>query len=229
MYEAFPAEDSAIAFVAGRFADHRLSFTEDELRSRYPAVTPAQAEHIIELLLDMDRIEQAPFAANADERLWTSRSVAKRLIRLTIEQARKQAEPIDPIRWCTHMSLLQHALPGTQLSGTDGLRTVIGSFKASIYPLPTGNPSSSLPEWLAIARRISICCAPPARSSGLDVRRRMKRKGKSPSSSQTRSFFTCLYAGPSSAQSGGHAPPGIRCLLGLLTDGRRKLPDKAQP
>ena len=134
MYEAFPAEDSAIAFVAGRFADHRLSFTEDELRSRYPAVTPDQAEHIIELLLDMDRIEQAPFAANADERLWTSRSVAKRLIRLTIEQARKQAEPIDPIRWCTHMSLLQHALPGTQLSGTDGLRTVIGKLQGFYLP-----------------------------------------------------------------------------------------------
>ena len=192
MYEAFPAEDSAIAFVAGRFADHRLSFTEDELRSRYPAVTPVQAEHIIELLLDMDRIEQAPFAANADERLWTSRSVAKRLIRLTIEQARKQAEPIDPIRWCTHMSLLQHALPGTQLSGTDGLRTVIGKLQGFYLPASHWESIVFPSEWLAIARRISICCAPRVRSSGLDVRRRMKRKAKSPSSSQIRSFFICL-------------------------------------
>ncbi|MFC5651303.1 DEAD/DEAH box helicase [Paenibacillus solisilvae] len=134
MYEDFPAKDSAIAFVAGRFAEHRLSFTEDELCSRYPFVTAAVAGRIIQLLLDLDRIEQAPFAANDDERIWTSRNVAKRLIRLTIEQARKQAEPIEPIRWCAHMSMLQHALPGTQLSGIDGLRTIIGKLQGFYLP-----------------------------------------------------------------------------------------------
>ncbi|BBH23184.1 DEAD/DEAH box helicase [Paenibacillus baekrokdamisoli] len=134
MYDTFPAEDHAVAFIAGRYADHRLSFTEEELRSRYPALSSLEAERIIEGLLAWDRIEQAPFAANEKERIWTSRNVAKRLIRLTIEQARKQAEPIEPIRWCAHMSLLQHTLSGTQLSGIDGLRLIIGKLQGFYLP-----------------------------------------------------------------------------------------------
>ncbi|SDX86732.1 DEAD/DEAH box helicase [Paenibacillus sp. CF384] len=134
MYNAFPKSDSAIAFIAGRFADHRLSFTEVELREHYPDLSPAQAAHIPEVLLQLDRIEAAPFADGEEERIWTSRTVAKRLIRLTMEQARKQAEPIDPIRWCTHMSMLQHALSGSQLSGIDGLRMVIERLQGFFLP-----------------------------------------------------------------------------------------------
>ncbi|MBP3965972.1 DEAD/DEAH box helicase [Paenibacillus sp. DLE-14] len=134
MYAAFPGSDSAIAFIAGRFADHRLSFTEEELRERYPQLSPAESAHIPEVLLQLDRIESAPFADSDDERIWTSRQVAKRLIRLTMEQARKQAEPIDPIRWCAHMSMLQHALSGSQLSGIDGLRMVIERLQGFFLP-----------------------------------------------------------------------------------------------
>jgi ATP-dependent Lhr-like helicase len=134
MYDAFPVTESAVAFVASRFAEHRLSFTEAELRERYPALSPAEAEHVVQVLLAHDKIEHSPFAADEGERIWTSRNVAKRLIRLTIEMARKQAEPIDPIRWCMHMSMLQHALNGTQLSGIDGLREVIAKLQGFYLP-----------------------------------------------------------------------------------------------
>lgn len=134
MYAAFPRTDSAIAYVAGRYAEHRLSFTELELMERYPELSAEQAAHVVEVLLAIDAIEQAPFADNEQERIWSGRKVAKRLIRLTIEQARKQAEPVDPIRWCAHMSLLQHALSGSQLSGIDGLRTVIARLQGFFLP-----------------------------------------------------------------------------------------------
>ncbi|UVI30532.1 DEAD/DEAH box helicase [Paenibacillus spongiae] len=133
MYGAFPETEAAIAFVAGRYAEHRISFTDEDLRHRY-ALSEEQARHVVDSLLAMDRIEQAPFAASEDERIWTSRNVAKRLIRLTMEEARKQAGPVDPVRWCSQMALLQHALPGTQLSGSDGLRTVIGRLQGFFLP-----------------------------------------------------------------------------------------------
>ena len=218
MYEVFPAEDSAIAFVAGRFADHRLSFTEDELRNRYPAVTPAQAEYIIKLLLDMDRIEQAPFAANADERLWTSRSVAKRLIRLTIEQARKQAEPIDPIRWCTHMSLLQHALSGTQLSGIDGLRTVIGKLQG--FYLPASHWESIVfPARVAGYRKedLDLLCA-SGEVIWLGRKEESEKEGKIAFFLIDSKLLYTPYVSPSSADSGATASRHP-ALLALLIDG----------
>ncbi|MBM7567634.1 DEAD/DEAH box helicase [Paenibacillus sacheonensis] len=133
LYAAFPRSEASIAFVAGRFADNRLSFTEQDLRERYPQLTAADAERIADVLLALDRTEHAPFADEA-ERIWTSRGVAKRLIRLTLEQARKQAEAIDPVDWMTHMSRLQHVLSGTQLSGIEGLRLVIERLQGYFLP-----------------------------------------------------------------------------------------------
>ncbi|WP_274654952.1 DEAD/DEAH box helicase [Paenibacillus humicola] len=134
MYARFPAAESAIAFVAGRYAEGRLSFTEDELRGRYPDLSQQDAERVVDVLLAQDRIEQAPFAAHEGERIWSSRSVARRLIRLSMEQARKLAEPVDPVRWCAQMSMLQHALSGTQLAGIDGLREVIAKLQGFFLP-----------------------------------------------------------------------------------------------
>lgn len=133
LYAAFPQSEASIAFVAGRFADHRLSFTEAELRERYPLLSAEDAARVADTLLALDRTEHAPFADDA-ERIWTSRSVARRLIRLTLEQARKQAEAIDPVDWMAHMSRLQHALSGTQLSGIDGLRLVIERLQGFFLP-----------------------------------------------------------------------------------------------
>lgn len=134
LYAEFPQTDRAIAFVAGRFAEHRISFTEAELRERYPRLSASEAAHVADTLLALDRTELAPFAESGQERIWTSRQVARRLIRLSLEQARKQAEPVDPIRWCAHMSSLQHALSGTQLSGIDGLRVVIERLQGFYLP-----------------------------------------------------------------------------------------------
>ncbi|MBO7749046.1 DEAD/DEAH box helicase, partial [Paenibacillus sp. MWE-103] len=133
LYDAFPRSEAAIAFVAGRFADNRLSFTEAELRERYPRLGAADAARVAETLVALERTEHAPFA-DEDERIWTGRGVAKRLVRLTLEQARKQAEAVDPVDWMAYMSQLQHALSGTQLSGIDGLRAVIERLQGFFLP-----------------------------------------------------------------------------------------------
>jgi len=133
MYDEYPGSDRAIDFVAGRYALHRLSFTDEELLHRYQ-LSSQEAVHVVERLLAMDRIEQAPFARDKFERLWTSRQVAKRLSRLTIEKARKMAAPIDPVRWCAQMALMQHALPGTQLGGMEGLRAIIERLQGFFLP-----------------------------------------------------------------------------------------------
>ncbi|QHW32011.1 DEAD/DEAH box helicase [Paenibacillus rhizovicinus] len=133
LYAAFPQSEASIAFVGGRFADNRLSFTEEELRERYPLLGDSDAANVADVLLALDRTEHAPFADEA-ERIWTSRGVARRLIRLTLEQARKQAEAIDPVDWMTHMSRLQHVLSGTQLSGIDGLRLIIERLQGFFLP-----------------------------------------------------------------------------------------------
>ncbi|MFC4812059.1 helicase-related protein, partial [Paenibacillus sp. GCM10023250] len=133
LYDAFPRSEAAIAFVAGRFADNRLSFTEAELRERYPRLSAADAARVAGTLAELGRTEHAPFA-DEDERIWTSRGVAKRLVRLTLEQARKQAEAADPVDWMAYMSRLQHVLSGTQLSGIDGLRAVIERLQGFFLP-----------------------------------------------------------------------------------------------
>ena len=135
MYERFPATEASVAFVAGRYAEHVLSFTEEELRLRYPVLSEREARRVTEELLRRERIEQAPFAASAEERIWTSRKVASRIIRLSVQQARSRAEPVEPSRWLGQMASMQHALKGAQLAGSGGLRAAIGKLQGFFLPL----------------------------------------------------------------------------------------------
>ncbi|RXZ79984.1 DEAD/DEAH box helicase [Paenibacillaceae bacterium] len=135
LYAQFPDTAASVALVAGRFAAHRLSFTDEELAHRYPLLEPQQVKRVIDELLRQDKIEQAPFAAYPEERLWSSRKVAGRLVRLSVQQARKQAEPADADRWCGQMAWMQHVLHGSQLQGEEGLLTVIGQLQGFYLPL----------------------------------------------------------------------------------------------
>ncbi|MBB3113850.1 ATP-dependent Lhr-like helicase [Paenibacillus phyllosphaerae] len=134
LYEAFPAQEQSVIFIVGRYADNRISFTVPELRERYPLLTEEQTEQCVQTLLQRQLIEPAPFAQDESDRIWTSRSIAQRLIRLTIDQARKQAEPASPVRWCSEISQLQHVLAGTQLAGIDGLREVLRQLQGFFIP-----------------------------------------------------------------------------------------------
>ncbi|AJY74637.1 DEAD/DEAH box helicase [Paenibacillus beijingensis] len=135
MYEAFPDTAASAAFVMSRFIDNRLSFTEDDLIHRYPQLTPDTARQLVDGLLDQGRIQQAPFADNESERIWTGSGIARRIVRLSVQAARSGAHPASAIRWCGQIALRQHALAGTQLRGTGGLRAVIGTLQGFFFPL----------------------------------------------------------------------------------------------
>jgi ATP-dependent Lhr-like helicase len=135
IYVSFPASDEASAFIIRRFADNRISFTEIELCERYPKLTLAEARRLVDKLREEGSLEQAPFAASPEERIWSSRRAAERMIRLSIGEARKQVQPASPIRWCVHIALRQHALQGAQLRGSEGLRLVIERLQGIYLPL----------------------------------------------------------------------------------------------
>ncbi|XID94807.1 DEAD/DEAH box helicase [Paenibacillaceae bacterium WGS1546] len=134
LYAGFPHSHESLIFVLGRYADRVLSFTERELSERYPALTLDAARLAVDRLLDAGLIERAPHAASDDERLWSSAKVASRLVRLTIQRARSRAEPIEAAKWCGTIAALQHAWPGTQLQGIDGLRIVLEKLQGLFLP-----------------------------------------------------------------------------------------------
>ncbi|MGG4035102.1 DEAD/DEAH box helicase [Paenibacillus cisolokensis] len=135
MYREFPETETSRRFIIGRFIEHRLSFTEPELCERYPRLSHDEARRLTDTLLAEKRIVRAPFAERSDERLFSSASVASRIVRLSIGELRKRAAPAEPMRWCGQAALLQHALHGTRLRGTDGLRETIGRLQGIYLPL----------------------------------------------------------------------------------------------
>ncbi|MUT68811.1 DEAD/DEAH box helicase [Paenibacillus sp. NEAU-GSW1] len=135
LYDEFPCTSASVTFIVGRYAEHQLSFNEQQLRERYPELTLAEAERLIDQLAEQGVIVQAPFAESKTERIWTGRGAAARMIRLSINEARKLAEPAQPMRWCAQMALQQHALNGSQLKGGEGLLAVIERMQGLFLPL----------------------------------------------------------------------------------------------
>jgi len=135
LYGRFPHDPASVSFIVGRYAEHQLSFTEPELCDRYPALSLHAAREAVDSLLAHRLIEQAPFASGPEERLWTGRRTAERLIRLSINEARGRTKPAHPNRWFVQMAMRQHVLSGTQLRGEEGLRTVIGRLQGLYLPL----------------------------------------------------------------------------------------------
>lgn len=159
-YAAFPATPSSVALIAGRFADYRLSFTAQELAARYPQLSPDAADGIIAELLRQDRIAVAPFAAEPDEQLFTSKKVASRLIRFSLQHNRALARPASAARWCGQAALLQHAWSGTQGAGEEGLRSAIARLQGLFLPLSHWE-SILLPARVAKYRKeeLDLLCA----------------------------------------------------------------------
>jgi len=135
VYAHFPAEASSVQFIIGRYAEHVLSFTEPSLCERYPTLTLQEAHQAVDTLIEQGKVEQAPFADGPDERLWTGRRTAQRLVRLSIGEARKRSQPVHPNRWFVQMAMRQYALNGTQQRGEEGLLAVISKLQGIFLPL----------------------------------------------------------------------------------------------
>jgi ATP-dependent helicase Lhr and Lhr-like helicase len=135
VYAHFPVEAASIQFVIGRYAEHELSFTEPSLCERYPRLTLQDAREAVDTLIKQGKVEQAPFADGPNERLWTGRRTAQRLIRMSIGEARKRSQPAHPNRWFVQIAMRQYALSGTQQRGEEGLRAVISKLQGMFLPL----------------------------------------------------------------------------------------------
>ncbi|CAM4469083.1 DEAD/DEAH box helicase [Paenibacillus tarimensis] len=135
LYRSFPHSRASVAFIAGRYADRVLSFTDADLQASYPVLNSKQASEVIEELLRLERIEQAPFASSPDERLWMSSRTASRMIRLSIREARNEAEPSEAAEWLVRAAALQHVLPAAQVRGSEGLRSVIAKLQGFFLPV----------------------------------------------------------------------------------------------
>lgn len=138
IYKDFPAKHESAVFIISRFADGRMSFTEPELCERYPSLKLNDARALTEELFKLGIIQQAPFAADENERIWSSSKVASQIVRLSIGEARKNAKAMDPERWCGYLAQRQHALEGARLRGAEGLLAVIGRMQGLFLPAALG-------------------------------------------------------------------------------------------
>lgn len=158
-YAEFPGDPAARAFVLNRFIENRISFTADDLGQHY-GLPEAIAEEAIAKWADMRVIEPAPFAGEGETGLWISSKIAARIVRLSISHHRKQAEPVDPAKWCGEM-LRRHRLQAeAKPMGIDGLRSVLAQLQGLFLPLPHWE-SIVLPARLADYRPadLDLLCA----------------------------------------------------------------------
>lgn len=135
LYARFPIDTQSLLFILGRYAEHVISFTEADLCQRYPSLSLPAAVAAVDLLLQHKLIQRAPHAAGDSERLWSSVQVASQLVRLSVRHHRAQAEPADALQWCARIAMLQHALPGTQTQGSEGLLAAIAMLQGIFLPL----------------------------------------------------------------------------------------------
>ncbi|MCP3773618.1 hypothetical protein NLX71_09880 [Paenibacillus sp. MZ04-78.2] len=134
-YARFADDPLAVRFVLTRYMEHRASFTAEELAARYGAALPLVEDLVGQWAAD-GTIEPALGGNEAGPRAWVSRETAERRIRIAERALREQAEPIDPVRYSRFLMAAQHVLPGSRLSGEEGLRDVIGKLQGWFLPLP---------------------------------------------------------------------------------------------
>jgi ATP-dependent Lhr-like helicase len=60
---------------------------------------------------------------------WCERGLLARIHRRTLDQLRREIEPVAPAAFVRFLFVWQHVAPGTQLRGRDGLRLVIGQLQ----------------------------------------------------------------------------------------------------
>ncbi|KEQ26451.1 DEAD/DEAH box helicase [Paenibacillus tyrfis] len=134
-YARFADDPLAVRFVLTRYMEHRASFTVEELATRYGAALPLVDDLVSQWAAD-GTIEPAFGESEAGPRTWVSRETAARRIRRAERALREQAAPVDPVRYCRYLMAAQHVLPGSRLSGEEGLRDVIGKLQGWFLPLP---------------------------------------------------------------------------------------------
>ncbi|UJF32049.1 DEAD/DEAH box helicase [Paenibacillus hexagrammi] len=135
-YEELADSASAQAFIFQRFADHRLSFTAEDAASRYDAPL-VSVQSWIQAAREAGSVEPAPFAEPGQEQIWTSRKVASRLIRTSLQMYRRNGAAVPALHYFRHMPLRHMAtVPAPSgAAGMEGLREIIEALQGFFMPV----------------------------------------------------------------------------------------------
>lgn len=109
------ADRDSVLFILKRYAETRLAFTAADIAERYP-LTTEQAEQWVAEAERLELIQRAPFAHGENERLWTSRKAAERMLRLSIRTFRASREGIDGERYAGKLLALHGIQPDSRNS-----------------------------------------------------------------------------------------------------------------
>jgi ATP-dependent Lhr-like helicase len=133
IYASFPDSPESVSFILRRFAERQVALTAEMLAERY-GISRETAEQWIARLAEEGRLEPSPFAASPEDRVWTSKAAASRLLRFSLGQIRRRSEPAKAERYAALIARLQHAAPETRLSGLDGLRQAVETLQGIFLP-----------------------------------------------------------------------------------------------
>ncbi|WP_159887187.1 DEAD/DEAH box helicase [Paenibacillus puerhi] len=134
LYESLNGSPEARAFILQRYSDHAISITLEELTGRYGLERPA-AEEWLQSALAGQRMEAAPFSDPGHEGLWTSRKVASRLIRTSLQLFRRSSEAVPGLTYLRHMPLFVRLGEASPLTGTERLRELIADLQGFFLPV----------------------------------------------------------------------------------------------
>lgn len=143
LYAAFPESPESVTFILRRYTEHRLSFTAKDMAARY-ALPLARCREWIEEGKEQKRVEPAPFAEPGETGLWTSAKVAERVVRFSLLEYRKQAEPVEPARYAAYLAGRQGLAGGLSVgeraslpeeTGPDALRRIIAGVQGLFLPV----------------------------------------------------------------------------------------------
>lgn len=133
-YRKLDEDPLAVTLVLKRYADHRISFTAEEIRHRY-GLSEERTRQLLEDWAKEEVIEPAPFAESGQEELWISSKVAKRLVRFSIRQFRESLEPVSADRYCSNLMEVQGIPPSASLSDAEALLSAISVLQGIFMPL----------------------------------------------------------------------------------------------
>ena len=135
-YNALGHDPLAATLIFGRYRDTRVSFTAENLRTRYGLREETAAECLRQWQTE-GKVDAAFFEEDAPTPAFTSHKIMARLVRSSLQARRRRsasAGGLDGAALLRQMIAL-HGLTGTKRLGADGLREVITQLQGLFLPL----------------------------------------------------------------------------------------------
>ncbi len=122
--EPSPSDREALRNVLRRFMARSGTVTQTDIAQRYGVADQLLTEELEAMSAD-DELAWGYFTADADEREWAVRQNLERIQARTLSILRSEIRPASPLRYQAEALYLQRLTPDRQVSGSDGLKTVL--------------------------------------------------------------------------------------------------------